>query len=122
MKTEYADLTAYVTKDGSIIRELMHPAHHPVANQSLAEATVPPGTATFTHRHDATEELYHFTAGSGVMRLGDEQFAVAAGDTVPIPPGTVHNVRNCGEDDLVILCCCSPAYSHDDTILAEDPS
>jgi hypothetical protein len=28
MKSRYADIPAYVTKDGSEIRELMHPAVH----------------------------------------------------------------------------------------------
>ena len=43
MKTRYADIPAYVTKDGSVIRELLHPDHHGNRQQSLAEATVPPG-------------------------------------------------------------------------------
>lgn len=37
MKTRYADIPAFVTKDGSIIRELMHPAQHSSRHQSLAE-------------------------------------------------------------------------------------
>ena len=43
MKTRYAEIPAYVTKDGSEIRELMHPAQHGNRLQSLAEATVAPG-------------------------------------------------------------------------------
>ena len=57
--TRYADIPAYVTKDGSVIRELMHPQQHGGRAQSLAEATVPPGTRTLLHRHALTEELYH---------------------------------------------------------------
>jgi mannose-6-phosphate isomerase-like protein (cupin superfamily) len=51
------------------------------------------------------------------MRLGVEEFEVNSGDTVCIAPGTAHCIRNTGEEDLVILCCCSPAYSHEDTEL-----
>jgi mannose-6-phosphate isomerase-like protein (cupin superfamily) len=117
MHTRHADIPAYVTKDGSVIRELMHPDHHPVRNQSLAEATVPPGAETLAHIHRITEELYHVTAGSGRMTLGAETFPVAAGDTVLIPPGTPHRIANTGDAPLTILCCCSPAYAHEDTEL-----
>ncbi len=117
MKSSYADATPYVTKDGSEIRELMHPAVHGNRAQSLAEATVPPGGETLLHRHRVTAELYHVTAGAGLMTLGDETFDVCAGDTVSIPPGTPHRIRNTSAAPLRILCACTPAYSHDDTEL-----
>lgn len=114
-KTAYADATPYVTKDGSVIRELAHPGAPGGGRQSLAEATVAPGGATLPHRHRRSEEIYHVVAGSGRMTLGMEQFAITAGDTVLIPPGTRHCVAALGDGPLRILCCCSPAYAHDDT-------
>lgn len=115
--TRYEEVPAYVTKDGSVIRELMHPAVHGNVSQSLAEARVPVGCVTLAHSHRRAEELYHFTAGQGVMTLGDAKFEVRAGDTVHISPGMMHKVENTGAKDLVILCCCAPPYSHEDTIL-----
>ena len=50
--------------------------------------------------------------------VGDEEFAVAAGDTVCIPPGTWHCIEASAEGELRFLCCCAPAYQHDDTELA----
>lgn len=119
MKTSYADIPAYVTKDTSLIRELMHPDRHGVRHQSLAEAIVAPGTVTTLHRHRQTEELYHLLAGSGRMTLGDEVFEVSVGDTVLIPPGTPHAIAATGSEPLRLLCCCSPAYRHEDTELLE---
>ncbi len=121
-KHAWGEAPPYVTKDGSVIRELMHPAVHAglgVARQSLAEARVPPGGRTHLHRHRKTEELYHVTAGQGTMRLGEQAFPIAPGDTVCIPPGTLHGLENPGADELVVLCCCAPSYSHDDTVLTE---
>jgi len=86
-------------------------------NQSLAEATVPVGKATVLHKHGLTEELYHITSGQGLMTLGDKLFAVTVGDTICIPPGTAHCIKNTGGNKLIIMCCCSPAYSHEDTEL-----
>ncbi|MCW5606142.1 MAG: cupin domain-containing protein [Burkholderiales bacterium] len=117
MKTAYADVPSYTTRDGSEIRELMHPAVHGNRAQSLAEATVQPGARTRLHRHHATEEIYHFTQGAGVMTLGERRFPVAAGDTVCIAPGMPHSVESTGDTPLRILCVCSPAYSHEDTEL-----
>jgi mannose-6-phosphate isomerase-like protein (cupin superfamily) len=116
-KSSYSLIRAYVTKDGSEIRELMHPAVHGICNLSLAEAIVRPGTETRLHRHRRTEEIYHVTAGTGLMTLGDQMFSVTAGDSVCIPPGSPHCIRNTGDLDLRILCCCAPAYSHEDTEL-----
>ena len=112
-----AELPAYVTKDGSEIRELMHPALHGNRRQSLAEPTVAPGMKTQLHRHALTEELYHVTAGSGLMTLGDDCFKVGAGDTVLIAPGTPHRIEATGLEPLRFLCCSSPPYSHEDTEL-----
>lgn len=120
MKSRYADVSAYITKDGSEIRELMHPAVHGNHRQSLAEATIEPGARTQSHRHAVTEELYHVTAGSGIMTLGDTCFPVTVGDTVLIAPGTTHRIEATGPEPLRMLCCCSPPYSHEDTELMED--
>lgn len=119
MKTCYRDIPAYITRDGSEIRELLHPVHHGTQHQSLAEALVAPGRRTLLHRHHRTEEIYHVTAGIGKMTLAGETFEVGPGDSILIPPGTAHRLEARGEIPLRILCCCSPAYSHDDTELLE---
>ncbi len=116
----YRDVTSYITKDGSIIRELMHPAMQGNHAQSLAHATVPTGKRTLLHRHHQTEKLYHVVGGRGRMTLGKDTFSVKTGDTVCIPPGTPHRIEATGPTPLRILCCCSPAYSHEDTELLED--
>lgn len=121
MITRRDTVTCYVTKDGSTIRELMHPQQHANQLQSLAEATVAPGSTTMLHRHHRSEEIYHVISGHGVMTLGAERIAINAGDSVCIAPGIAHAVVNDGATDLVFLCCCSPPYSHQDTELLESP-
>jgi len=117
LKTVYNDIQPYTTKDGALIRELMHPELQGNSNQSLAEATIAPGTATSVHLHKRSEEIYHVTAGKGEMTLVDRTFQVVEGDTVCIPPGTLHKLVNTENEPLKVLCCCAPAYSHDDTHL-----
>jgi mannose-6-phosphate isomerase-like protein (cupin superfamily) len=107
----------FITLDGSEIRELAGVPSGNAANQSLAQATVPPGAATEAHYHRRSEEIYLFTAGSGRMILAGEEAAVRAGDCVVIAPGAEHQLVNDGAEPLVLLCCCSPPYSHEDTVL-----
>jgi mannose-6-phosphate isomerase-like protein (cupin superfamily) len=113
------DLERFTTLDGSTIREIAGPAWTPARNQSLAEATVPAGGETIAHLHNTAEELYFFTAGSGRLRVGEVERDVEEGDCAVIPPGTAHKLWNTGTVPLVLLCCCAPAYSDEDTVLVE---
>jgi len=119
MKTSYGDVAPYKTRDGSEIRELMHPSVHGNRNQSLAEATVLPGHRTLLHRHGRTEEIYYIVTGMGTIVLGEDTLDVCAGDAICIAPGTPHRIENTGTVALRILCSCSPAYAHEDTELLE---
>ena len=110
---------AFITADGSSIRELAGIPSGNAANQSLAEAVVAPGAETIAHLHRVSEEIYLVTGGSGRMRLGDEERLVRAGDCVVIPPGMAHKLWADEHEPLVLLCCCAPAYSHADTVLLE---
>ena len=110
----------FITADGSSIRELAGMPSGNASNQSLAEAVVPPGSATIAHLHHRSEEIYLFTHGSGRMRLGEEERPVRAGDCVVIPPGVPHKLWADKREPLILLCCCAPAYAHADTELLED--
>ena len=111
------DLEPFTAEAGSTIHDLAHPSWTAAKAQSLAQASLAPGGETEEHYHSVSEEIYHFTSGSGRMRLADAEFEVTAGHAVVIPPGTPHKLWNTGEQPLVLLCCCSPAYQTDDTVL-----
>jgi mannose-6-phosphate isomerase-like protein (cupin superfamily) len=121
-KVTLKERPAFITLDGSEIRELAGVPSGNAANQSLAQATVPPGASTFAHHHRTSEEIYFFTSGAGRMLLGGEEAEVRAGDCVVIAPGTVHQLVNHSSEPLVLLCCCSPPYSDEDTVLAAAPA
>lgn len=116
------DAAPFTTKDGSEIRELLAHRNSGIVNQSLAEARLPVGASTTAHYHPKTEEIYYITHGSGKMQIGDEVREVKVGDAIAIPPGLVHQLTNTGSEVLRLLCCCAPAYEHEDTILVEEES
>ena len=111
------DSQPFITRDGSRIRSILDRTNAPVRNQSLAEATLPPGAATKGHRHPLSEEIYYVLSGTGSMTVGTETRDVRPQDGVLIPPSTYHNLVNTGREPLVFLCCCAPPYSHDDTVM-----
>ncbi len=113
------EVTAFITKDGSEIRELLAHRNSAIRNQSLAEARVPVGGSTQEHCHPRAEEIYYITHGRGRMRIEDEERELRPGDAIAILPGQRHKLWNAGGETLRLLCCCAPAYEHDDTIITE---
>ena len=110
-------VASFTTKDGSEIRELLAHRNSCVRNQSLAEARLPAGTATMPHLHPRTEEIYYILQGQGEMILGHEKQKVVPGDAIAIPPGVPHQIINHTGEPLIFLCCCAPAYEHEDTVM-----
>ena len=113
------DISPFITKDGSEIRELLAHRNSVIRNQSLAEARLPVGGATQGHFHPRAEEIYFITRGTAKMRIGNEIREVKVGDAIAIPPGQKHKLWNTGNETLHLLCCCAPAYEHTDTVITE---
>ncbi|HEX4345539.1 MAG TPA: cupin domain-containing protein [Solirubrobacteraceae bacterium] len=111
------DAEAFESVDGGTIRELAGRVSLPAQRQSLAEATIPAGGATDEHYHPVAEEIYFFQTGAGRLRIDGEERDVRAGDCAVIPPGSSHKLFNAGDEPLALLCCCSPPWSADDTVL-----
>jgi mannose-6-phosphate isomerase-like protein (cupin superfamily) len=111
--------TPFITKDGSEIRELLAYRNSGIRHQSLAEASLPPGASTTKHYHPKSEEIYYILKGSGLMEIDGEKSEIKPLNAIAIPPGKIHKLTNTGQEPLILLCCCAPAYEHDDTILVE---
>jgi mannose-6-phosphate isomerase-like protein (cupin superfamily) len=115
-----ARISAFTTKDGSEVRELLAHRNSCIRKQSLAEARLPPGARTTPHYHPATEEIYYILEGTGRMTIGEDTKDVMPGDAIAIPPGQIHTITCTSERPLKFLCCCAPGYEHADTVLMDD--
>lgn len=112
----------FTTKDGSTIRSILDRTNAPVQNQSLAEASLPPGAGTERHFHKISEEIYFILGGTGTMELDGEFRTIGPGDAILIPPNAWHRIEASATERLRFLCCCAPPYDHADTwFRAEDP-
>jgi len=69
----------------------------------VSEFDVQPGAEVAPHSHP-THEWYYVLSGVGTMQIEDAEQAVAPGDLVYIPPGSVHSLRS--TDDGAIRCLC----------------
>jgi len=116
------EVPAFITKDGSEIRELLAHRNSCIERQSLAEARVPVGASTTPHYHPVTEEIYYLLEGRARMQIDDQFQDVGPGDAIAIPPGSTHQITNTGETTLKLLCCCAPPYEHKDTVLVASSS
>jgi mannose-6-phosphate isomerase-like protein (cupin superfamily) len=105
---------AFTAGDGSMLRELFHPAKEPLGlGYSLAHAEVGPGGKTRPHRLKSAE-VYYVLEGRGLMHVGNEQAEVAAGQAVCIPPDTIQFIENPGPGRLAFLCIVDPAWTAGD--------
>lgn len=114
-----AVVPAFITKDGSEIRELLAHRNFAIRNQSLAEARLAVGASTQEHFHPKAEEIYYITHGTGRIKIEGEVREVRPGDAIAIPPGQKHKLWNSGTEPLRLLCCCAPGYEHEDTVITE---
>lgn len=109
----------YVTKDASLVRELVHPAFVPGAGMSLAQAEVAAGSATEWSLHTTFDEICYCLEGAGVLHVNDKTFPFFPGACHYLPKGSWHHLV--ATTTLKLLCVCCPAYSHEETVLAGDP-
>src|SRR5437763_14242675 len=96
--TNLDNAPAFITIDGSEIRELLAHRNSAIRNQSLAEARLPVGESTQEHFHPQAEEIYYITHGTGRIRIEGETRDVKPGDAIAIPPGKKHKLLNTGEE------------------------
>ncbi|HKU14100.1 MAG TPA: cupin domain-containing protein [Steroidobacteraceae bacterium] len=73
------------------------------ATMTVGQATISPGKFNPPHWHPNCDEILHVVQGHIMHRVGDREYEMRAGDTVVIPEGTVHNARNIGTEDAVLM-------------------
>ena len=105
----------FTTKDGSTIISILDTSNAPVRNQSLAEARLLPKESTQRHYHKFSEEFYFILEGQAEMEIDGVTRKVSSGDAILIASGSWHQITAIGDDQVRLLCCCSPPYSHEDT-------
>lgn len=86
-------------------------------NMQLVLMTLQPGEEIGLETHDEHDQFIRIEAGSGVVRLNEEEHELGDGVTVVIPAGTRHNVVNTSRSEpLRLYTIYSPPEHPDGTV------
>lgn len=111
-----ASLTGVGSPHGEVVYELIGQAAGGSQRHSLAQIVLPPGKASRKHYHPVAEESYYILSGSAEIELDGQRAALGPGDSIILPAPQVHQIRNTGESDLVLLAVCIPAWTPDNSV------
>lgn len=92
------------TKDNENFRRVLFTGK----NSQLVVMSIPPGGEVGKETHKYTEQTLFFLSGKGEGEFNSESFTIVAGDVVVVVPGTEHNFRNTGTEDLKLYTVYAP--------------
>lgn len=113
-KRNLKEISGFIAKDGSYVKEVINPRIFDVKDYSIAFAIIKGSTKM--HYHKTSEEVYFVLKGRGKMFLDDKWFDIKEGDFIVIKPGIKHKVM---ADEIHIICYSHPSYKDDDTVCLE---
>lgn len=70
---------------------------------TVGRCLIRPGFANPRHHHPNCDEVLHVLQGTIAHSVGDEMVEMTSGDAISIPQGAVHNARNVGSVDAILL-------------------
>ena len=79
-----------------------------------------PGEAFAEHQHEDSIDIITLIQGKGEIFSGDEVFQVEAGQSIYVPPKTMHGARNTGDETFISIDVLTPPDPVMYAELAED--
>ena len=80
---------------------------------SVIREKMPAGTMEKLHYHSSAQQLFYILAGEATFKLNDSEIVVCPGESLFVPPGAVHNIRNSSPGDLEFLVISQPPAQGD---------
>lgn len=80
---------------------------------AIVEEVVPPNYETPLHIHSREDERVYVVSGNLMFQVGNEIFQATTGAFINMPRGLVHNFKNVGTTEAVLLITFSPAGIED---------
>lgn len=74
---------------------------------SLTRMILTPGNSGEAHRHPNADEVIYVIKGRAEVRVDGEPFSLDATDSLAIPGGLPHQIRNPGTEELELILCYS---------------
>ena len=80
----------------------------------------PGNTVKPAHSHPNHEEVVFLLSGSGKAYIDGKVFDIRKGSAVLFSAGSIHMLRNSGNEDMKVACFFAPAATFADYVLHED--
>ena len=106
---------------GRSLKWLITPEMNLSDNFSMNMVVIKPGnTVKPAHSHPEMEELIYITSGKGKIFIDHSVYETRQGTAVLFKPGSIHMVRNDGNEDMKIICIFIPPATMKDYTYYED--
>jgi mannose-6-phosphate isomerase-like protein (cupin superfamily) len=106
---KYVPQSEFLTPERCYITELSNSDRDEAC--SVALARVRPGVTTQLHAIEASVERYVIVEGEGMVEIdGTAPECVRRFDIVHIPAGVSQRITNAAQEDLLLLCICTPRF------------
>ncbi len=115
MKKGYHDDIETLTRENGDFRRVLYTGEH----LQLVVMSLPPGGEIGSEVHAENDQFFRFEAGTGKVKVGEEEYEVKDGDVVIIPAGTPHNVINASTSEPLKLYTLYAKPHHKDQIVQE---
>jgi mannose-6-phosphate isomerase-like protein (cupin superfamily) len=83
----------------------------------VIQERIPPGAGEVRHFHSRARQLFFVLDGHLDIELRDQLFRISPGDSLEVPPGDAHRVRNVGDVDASFIVVSAPTTQGDRTNL-----
>ncbi len=98
-----------LSNPGVVSRQLLNPDNSTSTRVTMTEVHLESGAVQPRHLHEASEQIWYATRGSGTLLLKDDsEQPFEAGDVVRFADGDVHGLRNDGDGEFVYLSVTAP--------------
>lgn len=82
---------------------------------NVIQERMPPGSAEERHYHQKAQQLFFILSGQAAFDIDGEIYHLKSGESIHIPPGSVHCVVNNSGEDLEFLLISEPK-AHGDRV------
>jgi mannose-6-phosphate isomerase-like protein (cupin superfamily) len=84
-----------------------------IETTSFCTEQILPGNGIATHKHLNEDEIFHFSSGTGVFVIDDQEMNILPGTVAFVPRGIWHGLRNTSAELLIFSFGYSPAGFED---------
>ena len=98
-----------LSNPGVISRQLLNPENSGSKRVTITKVHLEPGAIQPRHTHEASEQIWYATKGTGVLLLAEErQVEFCAGDVVRFADKDIHGLENTGGEEFVYVSVTAP--------------